>query len=168
MNAPSAATTAASPSAISPGMDTPGMDTPVMDTPTAFAAVALAAVSWDGVLTMAGTRALRHALDYRPPFRERSDAEMIALMDALLRALRDRGARGLMVDAAAVLDERQRHTAYAVATEIMRSDGPLQEQEQQILACLAEHLHLDPEETAKVGEVMDVLHASIEDPAKPA
>jgi uncharacterized tellurite resistance protein B-like protein len=134
-----------------------------MDTPTAFAAVALAAVSWDGVLTMAGTRALRHALDYRPPFCERSDAEMIALMD-----LRDRGAQGLMEDAAAVLDERQRHTAYAVATEIMRSDGPLQEPERQILAFLAEHLELDPEEITKVGEVMDILHDSIVDPAVPA
>jgi tellurite resistance protein len=139
-----------------------------MDTPTAFAAVALAAVSWDGVLTMAGTRALRHALDYRPPFRERSDDEMIALMDRLLRSLRDRGAKGLMEDAAAVLDERQRHTAYAVATEIMRSDGPLQEPERQILACLAEYLHLDAAETAKVGEVMDVLHASILETTVPA
>ena len=117
---------------------------------------------------MAGTRALRHALDYRPPFRERSDAEMIALMDSLLRALRERGARGLMEDAADVLDERQRHTAYAVAAEIMRSDGPLQEAEQQILASLAQHLHLDPEETRKVAEVMDILHASIVDPAVPA
>lgn len=148
--------------------DAPVVAPAAMDSPTAFAAVALAAVSWDGVLTMAGTRALRHALDYRPPFRERSDAEMIALMDSLLRSLRDRGARGLMVDAAAVLNERQRHTAYAVATEIMRSDGPLQEAERQILACLAEHLHLDPQETAKVGEVMDVLHASILETAVPA
>ena len=39
------------------------MDT--MDSPTAFVAVALAAVSWDGVLTKAGSRALRHSLDYR-------------------------------------------------------------------------------------------------------
>ena len=139
-----------------------------MDTATAFAAVALAAVSWDGVLTMAGTRALRHALDYRPPFRERSDAEMIVLMDRLLRALRERGAGGLMVDAADVLDERQRHTAYAVAAEIMRSDGPLQEQEREILASLAEHLRLEAAETTKVGEVMEVLHASIVEPAVPA
>jgi hypothetical protein len=51
-----------------------------MDTSTAFAAVALAAVSWDGVLTMAGTRALRHSLDYRAPYCHRSDAEMISLM----------------------------------------------------------------------------------------
>jgi tellurite resistance protein len=136
-----------------------------MDAPTAFAAVALGAVSWDGVLTMAGTRALRHALDYRAPFKGRSDGQMIALMDELLTALRAKGAIGLMEEAAGVLDERQRHTAYAVAAEIMRSDGPLQEQEQTILADLASTLRLDPAETTKVLEVMDTLHASILEPA---
>ncbi|KEF42247.1 MAG: hypothetical protein ER33_06915 [Cyanobium sp. CACIAM 14] len=136
-----------------------------MDAPTAFAAVALAAVSWDGALTMAGTRALRHALDYRAPFKGRTDKEMIALMDTLLQSLRAKGSIGLMEDAAAVLDERQRHTAYAVAAEIMRSDGPLEDQEQRILADLATTLGLGSEETAKVLEVMDVLHASILEPA---
>jgi tellurite resistance protein len=139
-----------------------------MDTPTAFAAVALAAVSWDGVLTLAGTRALRHALDYRPPFRDRSDGEMITLMDELLAGLRQRGAEGLMQDAALVLDERQRHTAYAVAAEIMRSDGPLQEREKEILANLAAELGLESRETEKVLEVMDVLHASILEPVMTA
>ncbi|MFM8605134.1 MAG: tellurite resistance TerB family protein [Cyanobium sp.] len=139
-----------------------------MDTPTAFAAVVLASVSWDGALTMAGTRALRHALDYRPPFRGRSDGEMIALMDQLLRSLRERGASGLMDDAATVLDERQRHTAYAVAVEIMRSDGPLQPEERTILKRLADHLGLEEAETTKVAEVMDVLHASLIEPAATA
>jgi tellurite resistance protein len=136
-----------------------------MDAPTAFAAVALAAVSWDGTLTMAGTRALRHALDYRAPYKGRGDREMITLMDELLQALRAKGSIGLMEQAAAVLDERQRHTAFAVAAEIMRSDGPLQEQEQAILADLASTLKLDPDETSKVLEVMDILHASILEPA---
>jgi tellurite resistance protein len=143
----------------------PKLSTLSMDAPTAFAAVALAAVSWDGALTMAGTRALRHALDYRAPFKGRSDKEMINLMDTLLQGLRAKGAIGLMEEAAAVLDDRQRHTAYAVAAEIMRSDGPLQDQEQAILADLASTLRLDPEETTKVLEVMDVLHASILEPA---
>ena len=39
-----------------------------------------------------------------------------------------------------MLDDRQRHTAYAVAAEIMRSYGPLQDQEQTILADLASTL----------------------------
>jgi uncharacterized tellurite resistance protein B-like protein len=132
-----------------------------LDPPTAFAAVALAAVSWDGVLTVAGTRALRHELDYRPPYKHRNDQQMIALMDRLLAELRRQGVEGLMRDAAGVLDERQRHTAYAVAAEIMRSDGPLAEREQAILARLAESLGLSPQQTGPVLQVMDVLHADV-------
>ncbi|WP_370594652.1 tellurite resistance TerB family protein [Synechococcus sp. CBW1006] len=135
-----------------------------MDSPTALAAVALAAVSWDGSLTRAGTRSLRHLLDYRAPYNQRSEAQMIALMDDLLAELRRLGAEGLMERAASVLDPRQRHTAYAMAAEIMRSDGPLLEQEQLILEHLAETLSIDLLETAKVLEVMDILHAALDDP----
>jgi tellurite resistance protein len=136
-----------------------------MDTPTAFAAVALAAVSWDGALTLAGTRTLRHALDYRPPYRDRSDAEMIKLMDELLARLRSKSAEGLMQEAAKILDPKQRLTAYAVAAEIMRSDGPLLEQERHILENLASSLELEDSETTKINHVMDILHDSVMQPA---
>jgi hypothetical protein len=99
---------------------------------SAFAAIALAAVSWDGVLSMAGSRALRHALDYRHPYCDFGDAGMVRLMDQLLRDMRSKGAQHLMVEAAEALSPRQRATAYAVAAEIMRSDGPLQADEQNI------------------------------------
>jgi uncharacterized tellurite resistance protein B-like protein len=66
-----------------------------------------------------------------------------------------------MQSAATVLDSRQRHTAFAVATEIMRSDGPLEERERQILANLATNLDLAPEDIEPVLAVMDVLHASL-------
>jgi tellurite resistance protein len=139
-----------------------------MDSSKAFATVALAAVSWDGVLTMAGTRALRHALDYRQPFSGRSDEQMIALMDDLLRGLRAKGAQGSMEEAAAALNPSQRATAFAVAAEIMRSDGPLQDKEREILSRLAEVLGLEPVETNRVLQVMDVLHANILESGVPA
>ncbi len=132
-----------------------------MDHSKAFATVALAAVSWDGVLTMAGTRALRHALDYRQPYSSCSDEQMIALMDDLLRGLRAKGAQRSMEEAAAVLNKSQRSTAFAVAAEIMRSDGPLQDQEREILNRLAEVLELEDAETTRVMDVMDVLHANV-------
>jgi tellurite resistance protein len=69
-----------------------------------------------------------------------------------------------MLDAAAALNARQRHTAYAVVAEIMRSDGPLEDDERNILASLACALELPEEETERVGEVMDVLHAALLDP----
>lgn len=132
------------------------------DVPTAFAAIALAAVSWDGALTPAGSRALRHSLDYRSPFNRFDDARMVALFDQLLADLRCKGAQHLMVDAAAALSHGQRSTAYAVAVEMMRSDGPLQEDERNILANLAAVLELDAQRINAIQDVMNVLHASLE------
>lgn len=127
----------------------------------AFAAIALAAVSWDGVLSMAGSRTLRHALDYRHPYCDYGDAGMVRLMDQLLRDMRTKGPQHLMVEAAEALTPRQRATAYAVAAEIMRSDGPLEPDEQNILVNLATTLGLSEEETERVRTVMDVLHADV-------
>jgi hypothetical protein len=132
-----------------------------LDAPSAFAAIALAAVSWDGVLSMAGSRALRHSLDYRHPFCDYGDAGMVQLMDRLLRDMRQKGAQHLMVESAEALNPRQRATAYAVAAEIMRSDGPLADDEKNILSNLAITLELPEEDTQKVLLVMDVLHADV-------
>lgn len=128
---------------------------------TAFAAIALAAVSWDGMLSRAGSRALRHALDYREPYRQLGDTAMVELMNGLLEALRSKGAQHLMVEAAEALSPKQRATAYAVAAEIMRSDGPLQADERNILANLAATLELEAEVSERVEQAMDLLHADV-------
>ena len=137
------------------------MSSPLMPPPTAFAAIALAAVSWDGVLSMAGSRTLRHALDYREPYRHEDDRAMVGLMNELLAALRQKGAQHLMVEAAEALSPEQRATAYAVAAEIMRSDGPLQDDERNILSNLAVTLDLEQGLTEQVHQVMDLLHADV-------
>ena len=134
-----------------------------MDSATAFAAIALAAVSWDGVLTMAGSRALRHSLDYRKPYQHYGQKAMVSLMDSLLGELRQVGPQHLMVEAAEQLNPRQRATAYAVAAEIMRSDGPLQDDERNILTNLATTLDLPEAVTAPVLAAMDLLHADVLD-----
>ncbi len=133
-----------------------------LDTATAFAAIAVASVAWDGVLTMAGTRALRHCLDYRHPYRDLRDDALADLMQRLLTLLRHKGSQHLMVEASAVLSPQQRATAYAVAVEIMRSDGPLEPDEHNILRNLAGTLGLAEADTAPVQSVMDLLHADLE------
>lgn len=127
-----------------------------------FAAVALAAVCWDGVLSMAGSRTLRHALDYGEPFRQYSDHEMVQLLNELMARLRTQGAQHLMVDAASALSSSQRSTAFAVAAEIMRSDGELHDDERNILGNLAAVLDLEESLTNDILHVMDVLHGSLE------
>jgi hypothetical protein len=130
-------------------------------TDEAFLAVALAAVSWDGVLTPAGTRALRHAIDYRLPFSQRPETDVALMIDGLLGRLRQQGAQQLMLEAGAVLSPALRRTAYASAAEIMRSDGPLQPDERNILATLAITLELPPTDSDTILEVMDLLHAPL-------
>ena len=137
------------------------MTSNTLDTPSAFAAIALGAVSWDGVLTPAGSRALRHALDYRQPFTSYGEERMVQLMDQLLRRLQQIGAQHLMVEAAAVLSAEQRNTAYAVAAEIMRSDGHLLEDEQNILNNLESVLELNAEQSSRILSVMSILHADL-------
>lgn len=135
--------------------------TPINDAATAFAAIALAAVSWDGVLTQAGTRALRHTLDYRHPFSDYSDERMVRLMDQLLLQLRRLGPQHLMVEAAAALNADQRFTAFAVAAEIMCSDGRLLEDERNILSNLGGVLELKEEFQEGLTAAMGVLHADL-------
>lgn len=137
------------------------MTADTLDAPSAFAAIALAAVSWDGVLTRAGSRALRHALDYRQPFAGYGDTALVQLMDDMLRRLREIGAQHLMMEAATVLSPEQRSTAFAVAAEIMRSDGPLQADEENILDNLEEVLELDPDQVSHILSVMNILHADL-------
>jgi len=132
-----------------------------MDVPTAFASIAVAAVFWDNRLTMAGSRALRHSLDYRRPFNGYDDAAMITLMDTLVTELRHKDAQHMMIDAAAVLLPDQRKTAFTVAAEIMRSDGSYQQDELNILNNLASVLALDDVFTFEATRVMDVLHSDL-------
>lgn len=133
----------------------------INDAPTALAAIALAAVSWDGVLTQAGTRALRHTLDYRHPYSDYGDERMVQLMDQLLFHLRRLGAQHLMVEAAAALKPDQRATAFAVAAEIMRSDGRLHQDECNILSNLGAVLELEEDFQAGFIAAMGVLHSDL-------
>ncbi|MCP9850262.1 tellurite resistance TerB family protein [Cyanobium sp. Morenito 9A2] len=132
-----------------------------MDPSRAFAAVALAAVAWDGVMSRAGARALRHALDYRPPYNEHSDQQMLALLNELLESLKHKGAEALLLEACGALDGRQRLTAFAMTAEIMRSDGPLLEEERRILDHLSLVLELSADESEQILQVMDILHAGL-------
>jgi len=132
-----------------------------MESWKAFAAIALAAVSWDGTLTQAGSRSLRHALDSRQPFASYPPEQMVGLMDELLKVLRDQGSQRLMITASDALTPQQRRTAYAMAAEIMRSDGPYQDDELNILSNFAEVLMVDTRLVNEVQSTMNLLHGEL-------
>ena len=129
-----------------------------MNVVTAFADVGLTAVSWDDTLSRAGARAFRHALDYREPYCRMSENEVVLLMDAVLAMRLERGTKALMLEAAKVLTTEQALTAYAMASELMRSDGPYEADERRHLDHLALILSIAKPESDRIDSVFDVLH----------
>ena len=129
-----------------------------MDSLTAFAAIGLTAVAWDGWLTPAGGRAFRHALDYREPYCSLNEQDMVELMDCLLTRRREIGNTALMLEAAQALSSTQSLTAYAMASELMRSDGPYEADERRHLDHLALILSIAKPESDRIDSVFDVLH----------
>ena len=143
------------------GIENRHLNVAVMNSLTAFAAIGLTAVAWDGSLTPAGGRAFRHALDYREPYCSLSEQEMVNLMDHLLNRRRAIGNNALMLEAAQALSSRQSLTAYAMASELMRSDGPYEAEERRHLDRLALILSIAKPESDRIDSVFDVLHQQL-------
>ena len=69
--------------------------------------------------------------------------------------------KALMVEAAGVLTAHQSRTAYAMASELMRSDGPYSAEERRRLDVLALLLSIPQGEAERIDAVFDVLHAPL-------
>ncbi|QNI72883.1 hypothetical protein SynNOUM97013_00812 [Synechococcus sp. NOUM97013] len=89
------------------------------------------------------------------------DAEMIGLLDELLELRREMGSHNMMLRAAQCLTPAQRMTAYAMASEIMRSDGPFQRQERAFLDHLALMLEISGFEAQRIDAVFEIFHARL-------
>ena len=98
---------------------------PISTAAEAFAAVALAAVACDGELTSLEARSLRQQLEFREPYCHLSDQAMGALLDRLLRLLREQGWQALVNQAAPLLPPQATETALAVAAALTQADSVL-------------------------------------------
>ena len=122
----------------------------------AFAAIALAAVACDGVLGKDEAHALRRQLEYRTPYKDRSESEMAMLFDQLLKRLREKGSSQLIKDALPQLKESQQETALAVATQLVHADRNVTTEEQTFLRELVQSVDLPQ---GKAQAVMDAIMA---------
>ena len=91
-----------------------------------------------------------------------SDNELVLLMDAVLALRLERGNKALMLEAAKVLTSEQARTAYAMASELMRSDGPYSAEERRHLDLLALMLSISQVEAERIDSVFELLHAPLE------
>ena len=118
-----------------------------MDTEEAFAAIALGAVACDGVLGKDEAHALRLQLEYRSPYRHRSEAEMGDLFDRLLGVLREEnGLKRLVDQALPVLNAQQQETALALAAQLVHADRIVAPEEEAFLEHLTSQVSLPLEQ----------------------
>ena len=122
----------------------------------AFAAIALATVACDGVLGKDEAHALRLQLEYRTPYKDRSESEMAMLFDQLLKRLREQGSSQLIKDALPQLKESQQETALAVAIQLVHADRNVNSEEQTFLNELVQSVDLPQ---GKAQAVMDSIMA---------
>lgn len=122
----------------------------------AFAAIALATVACDGILGKDEAHALRRQLEYRTPYKDRSEREMAMLFDQLLKRLREHGSSQLIKDALPHLKQSQKETALAVAVQLVHADRTVTIEEQSFLNELAQSVDLPQ---GKAQAVMDAIMA---------
>ncbi|MAD68106.1 TerB-like domain containing protein [Synechococcus sp. BIOS-U3-1] len=124
----------------------------------AFASIALAAVACDGTLGREEAHALRRSLEYRTPYKDRTEQEMGALFDRLLFTLREQGVNQLVTEALPALSPIQQETALAVAVQLTHADRDVSPAEQLFLNQLCERLSLPDGRALAVMEAIMALH----------
>ena len=124
----------------------------------AFASIALAAVACDGTLGREEAHALRRSLEYRTPYKDRTEQEMGTLFDRLLLTLREQGVNQLVNEALPALSPIQQETALAVAVQLTHADRDVSPAEQLFLNQLCERLSLPDGRAVAVMEAIMALH----------
>ena len=124
----------------------------------AFASIALAAVACDGTLGREEAHALRRSLEYRTPYKDRTEQEMGALFDRLLLTLREQGVNQLVNEALPALSPIQQETALAVAVQLTHADRDVSPAEKLFLNQLCERLSLPDGRAVAVMEAIMALH----------
>ena len=124
----------------------------------AFASIALAAVACDGTLGREEAHALRRSLEYRTPYKDRTEQEMGALFDRLLFTLREQGVNQLVTEALPALSPLQQETALAVAVQLTHADRDVSPAEQVFLNQLCDRLSLPDGRAVAVMKAIMALH----------
>jgi len=122
----------------------------------AFAAITLVAIASDGFLSEQEGQSMSFTLSRMKLFRSYSDDVMGRMLDNLLGRLRRNGPSELMGQAKASLPFELRTTAFAIATDLVLTDGTVTEAEQAFLNELYQVLDISDEMALSIVEVMKI------------
>nr|WP_309224579.1 tellurite resistance TerB family protein [Halomicronema sp. CCY15110] len=122
----------------------------------AFAAVALVAIAADGYLSDQEGRDMTHMLERMHLFQSYSHEVMHRMFDKLLSILKLQGPGKLIDLAKAQLPTDLRETAFAIATDLVLSDGTVTAQEQAFLDDLYRILEIPGDTALQIVQVMTI------------
>ena len=131
-----------------------GGDADKLNAAEAFAAIALAAVASDGYLSDEEAQSIPFILSRMKLFQTYSDDMMRKLFDKLLGKLKREGVSALFNAATDSLPESLRHTAFAIATDLVLADGVVTDDEKTFLDELYQALEVSEELANKIIDVM--------------
>jgi tellurite resistance protein len=124
----------------------------------AFAAITLAATASDGYLSEEETRVIYSALSRMKLFRSYPYDVMNRMLDRLLTILRRQGIDVLFKTAKESLPYNLRESAFAVATDLVLSDGIVTQEEKEFLNDLYQALDIPGELATQIVQVMLIKH----------
>lgn len=134
-----------------------GVQSKVTDTLSsaeAFAAITLAATACDGYLSDDEARGISLALSKMKLFRNFPNDVIHRMFDKLLGMLRREGVAALINAAKNSLPYELQETAFAVAADLVLSDGYVTELEQSFLDNLYQSLNISDETATQIVKVM--------------
>jgi tellurite resistance protein len=122
----------------------------------AFAAVALVAIAADGYLSDQEGRDMTNMLARMRLFQNYSSDVMRRMFDKLLSLLKLKGPSTLIDQAKLRLPVELRETAFAIATDLVLSDGTVTSQEQAFLDDLYRILEISGDTALQIVQVMTI------------
>jgi uncharacterized tellurite resistance protein B-like protein len=120
----------------------------------AFAAIALTAVAADGIITDSESQIIKSTLARMDLFGEYTAENKTQMIQRLLEQIEKHGYEPLMQSAITKLPANLKDTAFAVATDIILSDGDLADEEEELLNALYNALGISEDMATKIIDVM--------------
>jgi uncharacterized membrane protein YebE (DUF533 family) len=122
----------------------------------AFAAIALAAAACDGYLSDDEARGISLALSKMKLFRSLPNEVVYKMFDKLLGILRHEGVTALVRAAKDSLPYELQETAFAIAADLILSDGYITEVEESFLEDLHQNLNIPDGTATQIIKVMKI------------
>ncbi|WP_319419933.1 tellurite resistance TerB family protein [Pleurocapsa sp. FMAR1] len=118
-----------------------------------FAGIMLATIAADGYLAREETQSLMSTLYRMKLFQSYPNDHVSRMIDKLAKIIQTRGADTLLNVAVQCLPEYLHETVFAVATDLILSDGEVSEEEEHILQKLCGYLSISKDQINKIIEV---------------